>query len=250
MAKCAWVTGAGKGIGRATALRLAADGWRIAASARTRDDLLSLQAAAPAGAIEIFPLDITDRDATVKTVQQIERGVGAIELALLNAGTHRPVHAADFAVDDFRYLVETNIMGTVHGLAAVLPIFLARKAGQIGIVASVAGYRGLPGAAAYGCTKAGLINMAEALKPELNEAGVMLSLINPGFVETPLTDKNDFAMPDLITADEAAGYIVRGLEQKRFEVAFPWRFKMIMKLLRIIPNGLFFMISRRMVRTR
>jgi short-subunit dehydrogenase len=126
--------------------------------------------------------------------------------------------------------------------------FLARGGGHIAVVASLAGYRGLPGAAAYGATKAALINMCEALKPDLERSGVKLSLINPGFVETPLTAQNDFPMPFLIPVDEAVSQIVRGLERSNFEIAFPGRFAFLMKVLRILPDRLFFTLSRRMLR--
>jgi short-subunit dehydrogenase len=115
-------------------------------------------------------------------------------------------------------------------------------------VASLAGYRGLPGAAAYGATKAALINMCEALKPDLERSGVKLSLINPGFVETPLTAQNDFPMPFLIPVEEAVAHIVRGLERSLFETAFPGRFAFLMKVLRILPDRLFFALTRRMLR--
>jgi len=136
----------------------------------------------------------------------------------------------------------------VNGLSHIMPRFISRGRGHIAVVASVAGYRGLPTSAAYGATKAGLINMCEALKPELERHGVRLTLINPGFVETPLTDKNDFPMPFLISVDEAVNHIVRGLQSSRFETAFPRRFAFLMKILRILPDRLFFFVTRRMVR--
>jgi NAD(P)-dependent dehydrogenase (short-subunit alcohol dehydrogenase family) len=246
--RVAWITGAGKGIGRALASRLAADGWTVAVSARTPEDLVSLAAEGPAGRIHAFPLDVTDLAATEAAVHGIERQLGPLDLVILNAGTHSPMSAETFSIDAFRRLVETNLMGTVNGLAHILPPFIARKRGHIAVVASVAGYRGLPTSAAYGATKAGLINMCEALKPELERHGVRLTLINPGFVETPLTDKNDFPMPFLISVEKAVEYIVRGLDGTAFEIAFPRRFACLMKILRVLPNRLFFALTRRMVR--
>ncbi len=246
--KVAWITGAGKGIGRALAKRLAEDGWIVAASARTEDDLTHLVAQCPAGHAQAFCLDITDLAMSEATVASIEAKIGTIDLAVLNAGTHIPVTADDFSVEAFRRLVEINLMGTVNGLAQIIPRFIERKGGHIAVVASVAGYRGLPSSAAYGATKAGLINMCEALKPELERHGVRLTLINPGFVETPLTDRNDFPMLFLIPVDEAVDCIVRGLASSAFEVVFPRRFAFLMKLLRILPDRLFFALSRRLVR--
>ncbi len=246
--KTVWITGAGKGIGRAVARRLAQDGWTVAASARTEDDLASLASEFPPGRVHPYPLDVTDLGRTEATLGRIERDLGALDLAVLNAGTHIPFGVEDFSVEAFRQLVETNLMGTVHGLAQVIPAFIARRRGHIAVVASLAGYRGLPTAAAYGATKAGLINMCEALKPELELHGVRLTLINPGFVETPLTDRNTFPMPFLIPVEDAAERIIRGLARSQFEVAFPGRFAVLMKLLRLLPDRLFFALTRRMSR--
>lgn len=246
MAKCAWVTGAGKGIGRATALRLAENGWKVAISARTESDLVSLNRALPGYEFGVYPLDVTDEAATNKTVKHIEEEYGKIDLVILNAGTYKPISIFNFSAGVFRDLVETNLMGTVFGINAILPLFLERKAGHIAIMGSVAGYRGLPTSAAYGCTKAGLINMAEALKPELEAAGIKLSLINPGFVDTPLTKKNDFKMPYLISTSAAADIIVKGLRSGKFEIVFPLRFAIVMKILRFCPNWILFRVMRLM----
>lgn len=245
----AWVTGAGKGIGRAVALKLAGQGWVVAASARTEADLASLAAAVPANAghVVAYPLDMTEAKAVAETVARIEAELGPVDLALLNAGTHRPIGAGDFDLAALRELVDVNLMGTAHGLAALMPRLMARQAGQIAVVASVAGYRGLPTAAGYGATKAALINMCEALKPELEAAGVDLKLVCPGFVATPLTARNRFPMPFLITAEQAADHILAGLGTGRFEIVFPWRMRLAMGLLRLLPDRLFFAVSRRMV---
>jgi len=245
-----WITGAGKGIGRAVALRFARDGATVAASARTTDDLKQLEADAQglAGRIVGFPLDVTDEAAVGRVLGDIMQEMGLPELAILNAGTHAPTPAGKLDSATVRRLIDINLMGTVHCLTALLPGFIARGSGRIAVVASVAGYSGLPSAAAYGATKAGLINMCEALKPELDRHGVALSLINPGFVRTPLTDRNDFPMPFLMEADAAAERIVAGLRRGRFEIAFPSCFVFLLKLLRCLPYGLFFRITRRLVR--
>jgi NADP-dependent 3-hydroxy acid dehydrogenase YdfG len=243
----AWVTGAGKGIGRALAKRLLEEGWIVAASARTKDDLATLRDEATTDRVHVFPLDITDAAATEETIEIIETELGPLSLVVLNAGTYFPMSADTFNLKKFRLLVETNLIGTANSLAYVMPKFIDRKSGHIAVVGSLAGYRGLPTSAAYGATKAGLINMCEALRPELKHHGVRLTLINPGFVETPLTDKNDFPMPFLIPVDEAAERIVRGLNGSAFEIAFPGRFAFLMKVLRILPDWLFFKLTRRMM---
>ncbi|MBK8906991.1 MAG: SDR family NAD(P)-dependent oxidoreductase [Rhodospirillales bacterium] len=251
MSQIAWCTGAGKGIGRATSRLLAERGWTVVASARTRSDLDSLasETASLSGNVVPYPLDVTDPEAVAAAAAEIEESVGKIDRALFIAGNHVPIAAKDFAVDPFRMLVEVNLMGVVHGLAAVLPRFIERRHGHVAVVASVSGYCGLPGAAAYGATKAALINMCEALKPELDQFAVRLTLINPGFVKTPLTDQNDFKMPFLMEVDDAARRIVDGLDARGFEVTFPRRFTYALKLLRMLPYPLQFAATRRLVRS-
>jgi NAD(P)-dependent dehydrogenase (short-subunit alcohol dehydrogenase family) len=245
--RIAWVTGASRGIGYAVALELARAGWTVAASARNLSDLGGLAAACTEdpGSIRPFPLDITDEEAAADTVSEIEARLGPITLAILNAGTHEPVDGRAISVTPFRRLMEINYVGTVNCLVPVVERFVVRRGGRIAIVASLAGYRGLPTASAYGASKAALINMCEALRPELRAAGVVLSVVTPGFVRTPLTDRNPFPMPFLIDADVAARRIVRGLATNRFEITFPRRFSYLMKLLRILPYGLYFAITRR-----
>lgn len=245
----AWVTGAGTGIGRALALALAARGMTVAASARTEADLLSLadEAGRP-GAILPVPLDVTDEAAVRAAVARIEAEAGPITLAILNAGTNSEVSAQKFDTGKFAHVVDTNLMGAVYSLGAVLPLLRQRRAGRVAVVASVAGYRGLPTSSAYSATKAALIALSEALKPELETEGVELTLINPGFVDTPLTRKNSFPMPFLIDTDAAVRAIMSGLERGRFEIVFPWQMTLLMKLLGSLPYGPFFAITRRLVR--
>ena len=216
--KSVWITGAGKGIGRALAKLMAKHGWTVAASSRTKEDLLSLISECSPGKVIAFPLDVSDHEQTVLTIKAIENEIGELDLVVLNAGTE------------------------------IIPRFTKEKTGQIAVVASLAGYCGLPSASAYGASKAALINMCEALKPELAQHGVRLNLINPGFVETPLTDKNDFKMPFLISADDAANRIFKGLMADKFEIAFPRRLVLPMKLLRLLPERLFFALTKKMLK--
>jgi NAD(P)-dependent dehydrogenase (short-subunit alcohol dehydrogenase family) len=245
--RSAWVTGAGSGIGRALALRLAREGWNVAVSARTARDLASLGAEAP-DRIHAFPLDVTDAEAVIEAIASIENDLGPLDLAVLNAGTYARDTAAHFDAVAFRTTVDVNLMGAVHCLAALMPRMLARRSGHIAVGSSVAGYVGLPGAAAYGASKAALINMCEALHPELAARNVRLSLINPGFVDTPLTRENDFPMPFLISADAAGDHIMAGLKSRHFEIAFPWKMVLSMKLLAALPARLRLAVARRMVR--
>lgn len=249
---CAWVTGASSGLGRVLALRLARAGWTVAASARRRELLEELAAEAEAndmqGRIVPLPLDVTDREAVHIRVAEMERNLGPVALAVLNAGTYTPLSVDDFTAEAVRPLVELNAMSTVYGLEALLPAMLERKRGRVAIVASLAGYCGLPSAAGYGLAKAGVINMAEALHPELARRGVTLQVINPGFVRTPLTARNDFPMPFLMEAEAAADAAYKGLCRAGFEIAFPRPFVMLMKLMRLLPYSVFFRLTRRMLR--
>ena len=136
-------------------------------------------------------------------------------------------------------------MGVINGLSAVVPTFASRRAGHIAVVSTVAGYSGLPLASAYGASKAALINMCEALKPELEAEGVAFSMINPGFVRTPLTDKNEFPMPFLVEPDVAARHIFNGMAKRKFEIAFPLPFVLILKVLRMLPYGLYFRVVKK-----
>lgn len=243
--KVVWITGASSGIGRALALHLAKRGETVAVSARGVDELQTLADEA-AGNVHVYPLDITDRDKCALTVEAISNDLGEISLAVLNAGTHHPVDAKDFAADDLRRLTNINLLGTGNCLDPVLKKMIPAKRGHIAIVASVAGYRGLPTSAYYGATKAAQINLAEALKFDLDRFGIKLQLVDPGFVKTPLTDKNEFAMPFLIDVETAAARMARGFEGNSFEITFPRRFTYLMKLLRLLPYRLYFPLVARM----
>ena len=243
-----WITGASTGIGRAVALELARRGRPVAASARSADKLASLAAEAQAGRIIPVPCDVTDPDACAQAVAAIEADHGPIETAILNAGTYTPDSADAFDLTAFRGMVDLNILGTANCLAPLLPRWRERRRGHLAVVSSVAGYRGLPRSIGYGATKAALINMAEALKFDFDRLGLKVQLINPGFVRTPLTDKNTFKMPFLMEVDAAARRIADGLDGSRFEIAFPSRFVFWLQRLRCLPYGVYFALVRKGVR--
>lgn len=245
--KVAWITGASSGIGRAVALRLADEGWQVAVSARSVEPLSELEGLRP-GRIRSFPLDVTDLDAVKAVVAAIGETLGPIDLALLSAGTYKRDSVRHFDSRSFRTMVDLNVMGTAHCLEALLPGMIGRHSGQIGVVASVAGYNGLPGGGFYGATKAALINLCEAMRPGAEAEGIDLRIINPGFVDTPLTEKNDFPMPFMITIDEAARSIVEGLKSSRYEIIFPWKMALAIRLLHGMPQALRFAVTRRLLR--
>ncbi|MCA3561442.1 MAG: SDR family NAD(P)-dependent oxidoreductase [Aestuariivirga sp.] len=240
--KTAWVTGASTGIGREIVLQLTAAGVNVAASARSAEKL-----GAFGPSIVSIPLDVTDADACRAAAERIESELGPIDLVVFGAGTYAPVAIDSIDPKLFAHTMETNYMGVVNCLAAVAPRMMARGKGQISWIASVAGFMGLPKAAAYGPTKAALINLAECLEPEMKLKGVRISVINPGFVATPLTAQNDFDMPFLMQPDEAARRTIAGLAEGRFEIAYPRRFVAILRILRTLPYPLFFRFITRFV---
>jgi NAD(P)-dependent dehydrogenase (short-subunit alcohol dehydrogenase family) len=236
-----WITGASQGIGAATAQEYLRAGWRVAATSRRPTDL--------PGVMD-FPGDVTDADAMQSLLERIESAHGPVSLAILNAGTHIPTDGAAFRLADYQQLMTLNYGGCLSCLAALLPRMTARRSGRVALVASVAGYAGLPTASGYGASKAALIHLAEALKLELAPVGVGVSLINPGFVRTPLTDRNPFPMPFLMEPEDAARRIRRGLERGDFEIAFPRRFVLLLKMLRLLPYGLYFRLIARTTQGR
>lgn len=248
MTKIAWITGSSSGIGRALVQRLVRDGYTVAVSARSADALADLATSAPQH-IRSFPLDITDKAAVATVAERIEATLGPIDLAIFAAGSYTRDYAAGFSSERTRQMFELNVLGTAHCLEAIMPRMIERKRGQIAVVASVSAYVGLPGAASYGATKAALNALCEALYPELENHGVKLTIVNPGFVDTPLTQKNDFPMPFLVSAEEAADSIADGLSSNRFEIIFPWRMAIAVRLLHALPHKLRFAITRRMLRS-
>lgn len=247
--KLAWITGASSGIGRAVALKLAQQGYRVAVSARSADKLMELQTQMP-DRIFAFPLDVTDRTAASSVASAIRASLGPIDLAIFSAGSYKRDSIRHFDSGVFAETLNLNVIGTAHTLEAVIPDMIARRQGEICVVASVAGYVGLPGGGFYGATKAALNNLCEALYPELEQEGVRMRVINPGFVDTPLTEKNDFPMPFLISVDEAAQTIVDGLKTNKFEIIFPWKMALAIKFLHALPHSWRFALTRRMVRNK
>ena len=242
-----WLVGASTGIGRATAEKLHGLGARVVVSARSREGLEQFTASHP-GSVAL-PLDATDRDAMRAAAAQIQASHGGIDLVGYFAGTYTPLRATAFDLDVALKHVQVNYVGALYLLDAVLPLLLARgRAGQLAhlsLVSSVAGYRGLPQSLAYGPTQAALINLAETLYQDLSPHGVGVSLICPGFVETPLTAQNEFKMPALLTPAQAAEAVVAGWEQGEFEIHFPKRFTRWLKGLRLLPYGAYFAAVRR-----
>lgn len=239
-----WITGASSGIGYALAERMAGQGDSVAISARSADKLNELASAS--ANIDAHPLDVSVQEDVHDVIDAIE-AQGPIDVAVLNAGAWALMDADQMDVAKIRTGLEVNYMGVIYAIEKLIPLMRERGGGHIAIMASVAGFRGLPRSMAYGPTKAALINLAETLKPELEQFGIHVTVINPGFVDTPATRDNPFPMPVLITADEAARYIAEGIDKQKVEIIFPWRFALIMKLLRILPNRPFYWAMRRIM---
>jgi short-subunit dehydrogenase len=244
--KIAWITGASTGIGRAVAIELAGAGWHVAASARDQEKLVALahESLQLAGRIYAYPLDVTDERAVINVADKIYHELGFMDLVILNAGSYTPDHVTEFSTANIHKTYGVNFYGVLHGLSAVLPRMFGKRRGHVAVVASVAGYRGLPTSIAYGSSKAALIHLAEALKFDCDPAGIKVQVINPGFVRTPLTNKNRFPMPFLLEVDDAARRIVRGLARDQFEITFPWRFVFWLKILRILPYRWYFSLVK------
>ena len=264
--KTVWLMGASSGIGRATASALHAQGARVVVSARNASALNEFVAQHP-GAVAL-PLDASDASAVRAACAAIVAS-GGLDHAVYCAGHYHDMSALAFDLGDMVRHNQVNYVGALYLLDAVLPHFLenaaqstktakaatsinasnphAASAGHISLVGSVAGYRGLPRSLAYGPTKAALINLAETLYLDLHGKGIGVSLINPGFVKTPLTAQNNFKMPALISPEEAATAILEGWANGEFEIHFPKRFTLWMKAMQALPYGLFFSAIRRFV---
>lgn len=242
-----WIIGASTGIGRATAEALQAQGARVIVSAR---DVAALQAFAGSrpGCLAL-PLDVSQPDTVAAAAQAVHTALGAApDLVLYCAGHYRPLRATAFDLAEMQKHLAVNYVGVLHVLDAILPMLLQAGRGHIALVGSVAGYRGLPMSLAYGPTKAALNNLAENLYLDLHPRGLGVSIINPGFVEPPLTAQNSFRMPALISPAEAAQHILQGWARGHFEMNFPRRFTRWMRLLRCLPDRWYFASVRRITK--
>lgn len=238
-----WIIGASSGIGAALAKKLSQNGATVILSARSKDKLESLSKEIE-GKSYVFPLDITNHDELCKISQKIKQDCGHIDSAILLAGMYEPSLVSKIKIETAKKIVDVNIMGAFNFVNCVLPIFKYQKYGQLILTGSVAGYRGLPKGQPYSATKAAIANLAESLRTEESEVDVRL--LSPGFVETPMTAKNDFEMPMVISPKEAAECIYKGMLTNDFEIHFPKKFTFIMKIIHIMPNWLYIILGRKM----
>ena len=245
--KVIWITGASSGIGKALAIKFAKEGWKVAISAR-RENLLN-EIAKTYNDIFPYPLDVTDSNKCELVFNSIKEKFKSIDISFFSTGIHDPKSEKSLDLDKVRQIMEVNFFGTINSVNAVYKYYKERKSGQISIVSSVAGYRGLPAGGAYCASKSALTSFTESLNFDMKRNNVRVSLISPGFIKTPMTDQNDFPMPMIKTPEFAAEEIYNGLVKKNaFEIHFPKTFTILVKLLKIMPNWLFLWLIERGVK--
>ena len=239
MSKNIWITGASSGIGKALAIKFTNEGWKVAASARRENLLKELNQENEN--IYPFPLDVTNIDQCKTVFENIVEKFKNIEISIFGTGIHDPKSEKKFNLDKIRKIMEVNYFGTMNSINAVYDYYNNKKSGQISIISSVAGYRGLPAAGAYCASKSALTSFTETLQFEMKRKNVRVSLVSPGFIKTPMTDQNDFPMPMIKSPEFAAEQIYIGLIKKKgFEIHFPKAFTYFLKFLRILPNSIYF----------
>ena len=237
--KIIWITGASSGIGKALAIKFAEKGWIVAASARRENLLEDLNKFNPN--IYSFPLDVTEIENCKLIANKIIEKFGGIDICVFGTGMHDPKSEKRFNLNKIREIMEVNYFGTMNSINSIYEYFSEKKNGQISIISSVAGYRGLPAAGAYCASKAALTSYAESLNFDMQMKNVKVSLISPGFIKTPMTDQNDFPMPMIKSPEFAANEIYKGLtEKKSFEIHFPKAFTYFLKFLQILPSSIYF----------
>ena len=241
-----WITGASSGIGKAAAEKFAKEGWKVAVSAR-RKEILDIMAKDQN--ISSFPLDITNRDQINNVFKNILNEFGDLDLCLFSSGTYEPKDEQSIDPNKIKNVINVNFLGVIDCVKTVEQYFKNKKSGHISIVSSIAGYRGLPNSSGYGPSKAALTNFSESIYFDFKKFGVRVSIVSPGFIKTPLTDKNEFSMPFLKTPDYAAEKIFNGLvKSNAFEIHFPKGLTLVLKFLRILPYKLYLVIVDKLVK--
>ena len=245
--KTIWITGGSTGIGKALAIKFANEGWNVAISAR-RENLLK-EISEMYENIHSFPLDVTDKDKCNEVFNDIKNKFNEVDICFFSTGTWNPKKEKDIDVEQIEDVFKVNFFGTVNSIKAVEKYFKEKKSGIITIVSSIAGYRGLPNSTGYGPSKSALNNLTESLYFDFKRFGVRVCLVSPGFIKTPMTDKNDFKMPFLKTPEYAADKIYDGLINKNsFEIHFPKALTIILKIFSFLPSKLYFGLVGRMTK--
>ena len=238
-----WITGASSGIGKALAEKFATEGWRVAVSARRKEILDEM---ASNKNISSYPLDVTNQEQTSDVFSKIINEFGSLDLCVFSSGTYDPKLEQEINIKQNKFVMETNFFGVLHCIKAVEKYFKDRQDGHISVVSSIAAYRGLPNSSGYGPSKAALTNLTESLYFDFKKHNVRISLVSPGFIKTPLTDKNEFPMPFIKSPEFAAEKMFNGLtKSKAFEIHFPKALTLLLKFLRVLPYRIYlFLIDK------
>jgi short-subunit dehydrogenase len=238
-----WITGGSSGIGKALAEKFALEGWKVAVSARRKEILDEM---AKHENISSHPLDVTDQDQINDVFSKIINEFGNLDLCVFSSGTYDPKLEQEINIKQNKFVMETNFFGVLYCIKSVEKYFKDKKEGHISIVSSIAAYRGLPNSSGYGPSKAALTNLAESLYFDFKKHNVKISLVSPGFIKTPLTDKNEFPMPFIKSPEFAAEKMFNGLTKgEAFEIHFPKALTLLLKFLRILPYRIYlFLIDK------
>ena len=238
-----WITGASSGIGKALAEKFASEGWKVAASARRKEILDEMSSHEN---IFSYPLDVTNQDQIKISFEKIIEDFNGLDLCVFSSGTYDPKLEQEINVKQNKFVMETNFFGVLYCINAVENYFKNKKNGHISIVSSVAAYRGLPNSSGYGPSKAALTNLTESLYFDFKKHNVRISLVSPGFIKTPLTDKNEFPMPFIKSPEFAAEKMFNGLtKSKAFEIHFPKALTVLLKIFRVLPYKIYlFLIDK------
>ena len=241
-----WITGASSGIGKALAEKFALEGWKVAVSARRKEILDNM---AINKNISSYPLDVTNQDQVKNISSKVINDFGDLDICVFSSGTYDPKLEQEINIKQNKFVMETNFFGVLHCIKSVEKYFKDKKDGHISIVSSVAAYRGLPNSSGYGPSKAALTNLSESLYFDFKKHNVRISLISPGFIKTPLTDKNEFPMPFIKTPEFAAEKIFNGLtKSKTFEIHFPKELTLLLKILRVLPYRMYLFLIDKFVK--
>jgi short-subunit dehydrogenase len=245
--KTIWITGGSTGIGKALAIKFSNKGWNVAVSAR-RVELLN-ELCDHYENITSFPLDVTHKENCFEVFNEIKNKFNDIDICFFSTGTWNPKKEKDIDVEQIKEVFKVNFFGTVNTIKAVEQFFKDKKSGIITIVSSIAGYRGLPNSTGYGPSKSALNNLAESLYFDFKRSNVRICLVSPGFIKTPMTDKNNFKMPFLKTPEYAADKIYDGLVNKNvFEIHFPKSLTLMLKILSFLPSKIYFGLIGKMTK--
>ena len=232
--KTYWLIGASEGLGRSLAHELDGVGVKLVLSARSEDRLKSLSGDLSQEA-KVVPVDVTSAASVEEAITKVGLPDGVVYLA----GTYEPTKAQDWDAEAVEVISDVNFMGAVRLFGRLMPKIVKRGTGHLVVIGSLAGYRGLPGSIGYGASKAGLMHLAETMQADLWHTDIKVQLLNPGFIRTRLTDKNDFRMPFLLEPEEAGKIVCKLMEKPGFKYDFPYMFSLFFRLGRLLPQGLY-----------